>query len=150
MDFGALLKFAVENNASDVHIQAGLVPNLRMGGLIRAINQPPLTDDDVRNFIVSIAPPRMRDNLDDRLQHGLDFSYAAPGLSRFRCSAYRNLGLAGIALRIIKGRIPTIAELHLPEVVNEIALTQRGLTLVTGTTGSGKSTTLAAMIELIN
>jgi twitching motility protein PilT len=150
MDFGALLKFAVDNNASDVHLQAGLVPNLRMGGLIRSINQPSLTDDDVRKFITSIAPPRMRNDLDDRLQHGMDFSYAAPGLSRFRCSAYRHLGQAGIALRIIKGRIPTIAELHLPEIVNDIALTQRGLTLVTGTTGSGKSTTLAAMIELIN
>jgi twitching motility protein PilT len=80
----------------------------------------------------------------------MDFSYAMPGVSRFRCSAYRQLGLPGISMRIIKSKIRNVAELHLPNVVNEIALAGRGLTLVTGTTGSGKSTTLAAMIDLIN
>ena len=78
------------------------------------------------------------------------FSYASPELSRFRCSAYRQLGEAGISMRVIKGRILTINELHLPGVIGEIALNGRGLTLVTGTTGSGKSTTLASMIELMN
>src|SRR5205085_7383621 len=73
-----------------------------------------------------------------------------PGLTRFRCSAYRQLGLPGISMRIIKSKIRSVAELNLPPVVSEIALAGRGLTLVTGTTGSGKSTTLAAMIDLIN
>src|SRR5437667_7169936 len=150
MDFGSLLKFAVEHEASDVHVQAGLPPNLRIGGIIRSVNQPAVSDEDVRKFIASIAPARLRDQLDDRITGGLDFSYALPNVSRFRCSAYRHLGSAGIALRIIRGKIPTIEELHLPPIINEIALAQRGLTLVTGTTGSGKSTTLAAMIELIN
>jgi twitching motility protein PilT len=150
MDFHALLRFAVEHDASDVHIQAGLPPHVRMGGILKAINQPPLSDEEVRNFLASIAPARYRDTLDDRLVAGLDFSYAAPGLSRFRCSAYRQLGHAGVAMRIIKARIPSIPELHLPSVVGTIGNAQRGLTLVTGTTGSGKSTTLAAIIDLIN
>jgi len=145
-----LLRFAVEHNASDVHIQAGLPPRLRVGGIVRAVNLPPATDDQVREFIASMAPPRLHDNLDQHLYTGVDFSYAVPGLSRFRCSAYRNLGLSGIAMRIVRGRIPSVAELNLPPVISEIAMSKRGLTLVTGTTGSGKSTTLAAMIDLIN
>jgi twitching motility protein PilT len=150
MDFNVLLRFAVEHGASDIHVQSGLVPALRLGGHIKPIKQPPLTDDAVREFIASMAPPRMRDNLDERLAAGLDFSYALPNVSRFRCSAYRHLGMAGIAMRVIRGKIPTIDELHLPPVISEIAQARRGLTLVTGTTGSGKSTTLAAMIDLIN
>lgn len=150
MDFQALLKFAVDHDASDVHIQAELPPMLRMGGILRQINQPPVTDEQIRNFITSIAPKRFQQNVEDRIIAGLDFSYAMPGSSRFRCSAYQELGRAGIAMRVIRNRILSVAELHLPEVVNEIALSERGLVLVTGTTGSGKSTTLAAMIDLIN
>jgi twitching motility protein PilT len=150
MDFNLLLKFASEKDASDVHIQAGLAPRVRIGGIMRAVDLPAVTNEQVHEFITSIAPPRMSENLDDRLIAGMDFSYAPTGTTRFRCSAYHHLGTAGIAMRIIKGKIPTIAELHLPEVIGQIALSQRGLTLVTGTTGSGKSTTLAALIELIN
>jgi len=150
MDFSQILRFGVENNASDVHLQAGLPPRVRIGGIIRSINQPAITDEELQNFIASIAPARFRENLDERLTGGLDFSYAMPNVSRFRCSAYRQLGTAGIVMRVIRGKIPTIAELHMPSVINEIAMSQRGLTLVTGTTGSGKSTTLAAMIDLIN
>jgi twitching motility protein PilT len=150
MDLQPLLRFAVDHDASDIHLQSGLPPNVRIGGILRSTKQPPLTDEQVRNFITSIVPARLRDNLDERLAHGLDFSYAAPGMSRFRCSAYRQLGEAGISMRVIKGRILSINELHLPEVISDIALKGRGLTLVTGTTGSGKSTTLAAMIELMN
>jgi twitching motility protein PilT len=150
MDFQALLRFAAENNASDVHIQADLPPTLRIGGILRQSTLPPLKDEEIRTFISSIAPARVRDNLDDRIAAGLDFSYALPNVTRFRCSAYRELGRAGVAMRIIRNRIPSIAELHLPPVISEIALSQRGLILVTGTTGSGKSTTLASMIDLIN
>jgi twitching motility protein PilT len=150
MDFDRLLRFAVEHDASDIHLQAGLAPVLRIGGIIRATDQPALTDEELHNFIVSIAPARLRDNADERMIAGLDFSYAMPGVSRFRCSAYHQLGAPGISMRIIKSHIRNIAELHMPEVAGEIALSQRGLTLVTGTTGSGKSTTLAAMIDLIN
>jgi twitching motility protein PilT len=150
MEFMRLLQFAVEHDASDVHLQAGLRPSVRIGGIIRITDQPALTDDEVREFIRSISPPRFHENLDERLYVGMDFSYAAPGMSRFRCSAYRHLGTAGIAMRIIKSEIPSIEDLHLPAIIADIALSGRGLTLLTGTTGSGKSTTLATMINLIN
>src|SRR5688572_9578244 len=150
MDFQKLLRFAVERQASDVHIQAGLPPHVRIGGIIRSTAQPALSDEQIREFIASIVPARFRDNMNDQLAAGLDFSYACAGLSRFRCSAYRQLGVAGISMRIIRSTIPTIGELHLPEVVGEIAASHRGLTLLTGTTGSGKSTTLAAIIDIIN
>jgi len=145
-----LLRFAVEQNASDIHIQAGLPATVRIGGILQQIQQPPLADEAVRAFIASIVPARFRDNIDDRIVTGVDFSYAMPGFARFRCSAYSHLSTAGMVMRIIKSRIPSIAELHLPPVIGEIAMHQHGLTLVTGTTGSGKSTTLASMIDLIN
>jgi twitching motility protein PilT len=150
MDFQRLLHFAVEHSASDVHLQAGMPPYVRLGGILKSTDQPALADEQVRAFISDIAPPRFREKLDEHLAAGMDFSYAAPALSRFRCSAYRHLGNSGISMRIIRGKIPTVAELHLPPVIEEIALAGRGLTLVTGTTGSGKSTTLAAMIGLID
>jgi len=150
MDFNRLLQFAVEHDASDIHMQAGLRPMLRIGGILRPVEVPPITDEELHAFVLSIVPARLSDRLDERLTAGLDFSYAAPALSRFRCSAYRQLGEAGISMRIIKSKIRGVAELHLPPVVSEIALSGRGLTLVTGTTGSGKSTTLAAMLDLIN
>lgn len=150
MDFAQIIQFAVEHDASDVHLQAGLPPQIRMGGILRAVNQPKIDDTELQNFITSIAPARMRENAADRMVAGLDFSYAMPGVTRFRCSAYRQLGMCGISMRVIKNRIPSVAELNLPPVINDIALSGRGLTLVTGTTGSGKSTTLAAMMNLIN
>jgi twitching motility protein PilT len=150
MDFPQLLRFAVEHDASDVHVQTGLPPNLRIGGILRATSVPPINEEELHNFIKSIAPPRFHANLDDRITTGLDFSYAMTGVSRFRCSAYRQLGQPGISMRVIKSKIRSSEELHLPSVVNDIAISGRGLTLVTGTTGSGKSTTLAAMIDLIN
>ncbi|HEX4055213.1 MAG TPA: PilT/PilU family type 4a pilus ATPase [Tepidisphaeraceae bacterium] len=150
MDFQSLMRFAADRGASDIHIQAGLSPKLRIQGVLHTVDQPALTDEQLQEFIASIAPARLRENLDDRLTAGLDFSYAAAGICRFRCSAYRQLGNAGISMRLIKSKIPTIKQLNLPEVINEIAMSGRGLTLVTGTTGSGKSTTLAAMIDLIN
>ena len=137
MDFPQLLRFAVEHDASDVHIQAGLPPNLRIGGILRATSVPAITDEELHNFIGSIAPVRFRSNLEDRITAGLDFSYAMTGVSRFRCSAYRQLGQSGISMRVIKSKIRSVEELHLPQVVNDIAMSSHGLTLVTGTTGSG-------------
>jgi twitching motility protein PilT len=150
MDFQRLLNLAVARDASDVHLQAGLPPHLRIGGILRVADAPPNTNEEIHQFITSIAPARFRETLDENLVPGLDFSYAADGICRFRCSAYRQLGAAGLSMRLIKSKIASIAELHLPPVISEIALSGRGLTLVTGTTGSGKSTTLASMIELIN
>jgi twitching motility protein PilT len=150
MDMQQLLRFAVEHKASDLHVQAGLPPKVRIGGVIRVVNLPAIADEQVREFVASIAPKRLLDNMDERLFKGMDFSYSLPGLSRFRCSAYKQLGSPGIVMRVVLGKIPTIDELNLPSVVGQIALSRRGLTLVTGTTGSGKTTTLASMVELIN
>src|SRR4051812_38977133 len=102
MDFDRLLRFAVEHDASDVHIQAGLPPHLRLGGHLKATDHPAVDDKELRGFIAAIAPPRFRDNLDDRLPGGVDFSYALPGGTRFRCSAYSHMSQAGISMRTIK------------------------------------------------
>jgi twitching motility protein PilT len=150
MEFQKLLAFAVEHDASDVHIQAAVAPMLRIAGQVRAVEMQATTDEDVRGFIASIAPESKRGDLDTAILHGLDFSYAPPGVTRFRCSAYSHRGRAGISMRVVKSAIPSIDDLNLPKVVHDIALSGRGLTLVTGTTGSGKSTTLAAMVDLIN
>lgn len=150
MDLHNLLKFAVESKASDLHIQAGSAPMLRIEGESRFLESEPLTNDATRGFVLSILPENLRADADRNIREGIDFSYDAPGISRFRCSAHSQLGRYGIVLRVIKARIPTFDEMNLPPVVQEVALSQRGLTLVTGTTGCGKSTTLAAMIDLIN
>lgn len=150
MDFQQLLQFAVERNASDVHLQTGVPAMLRLAGEMHATDQPALTDQEMREFLILISPERFHDDLDGKLTAGMDFSYSTPGGARFRCSAYRELGRVGMVMRVIKSKVPAIAELNLPTVMSDIALSGRGLTLVTGTTGSGKSTTLAAMIDLIN
>jgi twitching motility protein PilT len=116
---------------------------------MRSVNADLMSEEDLLAFIASIAP-KGRPDLPATFVQGLDFSYEIPELTRFRCSAFRNLGKPGIVLRVIRLKIPSIDNLHLPKVVSDIALSRRGLTLVTGTTGSGKSTTLAAMIDLIN
>lgn len=150
MDFERILKFAVDNGASDVHLQASSPPMLRLGGQVRMIEGDAVTDQDMLAFLQAIAPKRFEQDIAGAAVHGLDFSYALPTGTRFRCSAFRTLGRFGITMRTINTKIPSLAELNLPPVVQDIALSRRGLTLVTGTTGSGKSTTLAAMIDLIN
>jgi twitching motility protein PilT len=145
-----VIRFAVENKASDVHIQALASPVLRIMGQMRVVEGKPLTNEETLAFVASIAPPNRQPDLETAVTNGLDFSYVIPGLSRFRCSAYRHLGNIGLVMRIIREQIPEFETLNLPSVVHDIALSRRGLTLVTGTTGSGKSTTLASMIDLIN
>ena len=150
MDFQELFRYAAENDASDVHIQADAPPMLRISGQVRAVKTDPLTPEEALNLVASIAPARFQDGLAEAIVPGLDFSYVIEGLCRFRCSAYSHMGKVGLVMRVVKSKIPSIAELHLPEAVHDIALSQRGLTLLTGTTGSGKSTTLATMIDLLN
>ncbi|MGA9922625.1 MAG: ATPase, T2SS/T4P/T4SS family [Isosphaeraceae bacterium] len=150
INFDQLIKFAVEQNASDLHFQTGAAPLLRINGQMRNVESPPLTNEVMRQFILSLRPKMTADELDLQLVQGLDFSYYVPGLSRFRVNVYSHLGAPAMVLRVIKPKIRTMEELQLPPVIKDIALSHRGLTLVTGTTGSGKSTTLAAMIDLIN
>jgi twitching motility protein PilT len=150
MNFDQLIRFAAEQGASDIHFQTGASPLLRIGGQIRAVESPPLTGEELRQFILSIKHGLTPESLDQNMFNGLDFSYAIPNVSRFRCNVYTHMGSPAMVLRLISLKIRTLEELNLPPVLREIALSMRGLTLVTGTTGSGKSTTLAAMIDLIN
>jgi twitching motility protein PilT len=150
MDVRKLLQFAVENGASDLHLQAGATPMFRIAGQPRLTEGKPLTSEETAEAVATLAPETSRGSLQEAVARGLDFSYAIDGLARFRCSAYSHLGTPAIVIRVVKTTVPTIEELHLPEVIRDIALSERGLTLLTGTTGSGKSTTLAAMIDMIN
>ena len=150
MNFEQLIRFAVEQGASDLHFQTGAAPLLRINGLIRAVDSPPVSDQEIRQFILSIHPGLDAEALGETLVQGLDFSYAIPGLSRFRCNIYSQMGTPAMVMRTIQLRVRTLEELQLPPVIRDITLSMRGLTLVTGTTGSGKTTTLAAMVDLIN
>jgi twitching motility protein PilT len=150
MNFEQLIRFAVEQGVSDLHFQTGAAPLLRINGLIRAVESPPVSDQELRQFILSIHPGLTAEGLGEVLVQGLDFSYAIPGLSRFRCNIYSHMGTPAMVMRTIQLKVRTLEELQLPPVIRDIALSMRGLTLVTGTTGSGKTTTLAAMVDLIN
>lgn len=150
MDLPSILRFAVSNGASDVHLQAGAAPMVRVKGQMRLLDLPQIASDDARNLITEMLPSERGPRLTNDLAQGIDFSYHADGIGRFRCNAYSHLGSPGLVMRVIPNAPPTLESLNLPAVVEDMALVERGLILVTGTTGSGKSTTLAAMIELIN
>lgn len=150
MNFDELLRFAVKQGASDVHLQTGAVPILRINGVIRTMESPPLTAELLREFIPSLSPRVTAENLGALMADGFDFAYALPDVCRFRCNVYSHLGTPALVMRVVLPRIRTIEELMLPPALKGVALAQRGLVLITGTTGSGKSTTLAAMIDLVN
>ncbi|MBE7505115.1 MAG: PilT/PilU family type 4a pilus ATPase [Planctomycetia bacterium] len=150
MDLMELMRFAVEQKASDLHLQAGSVPMMRISGQARFLDAASLTGEQVRDFVVSLLPEAIKPQADTAIYSGIDFSHSIPGLSRFRCSAYSQLGQYGVVVRMVTSKVPAFKDLMLPDVVQEAALLQRGLTLVTGTTGCGKSTTLASMIDLVN
>lgn len=150
MDFDRVLRFALDHGASDIHLQADAPPMLRLGGHIRVIEGEQVTEEAMQSFLQHIVPRHLAEDLAGAAVRGLDFSHALPSGERFRCSAFRTLGRFGMTMRAIRTDIPSIEALNLPQVIHDIALARRGLTLVTGTTGSGKSTTLASMIDLIN
>jgi twitching motility protein PilT len=150
MNYEQLLRFAVDQNASDLHLQTGSVPMLRLGGLVREIDAPPLTAEHIHDFVTKIGPQWVTKDFDKALEEGADFAYALDGVARFRVNMYSHLGTPGLVLRVILLKIRTVDELNIPSVVRDIAAPRRGLTLLSGATGSGKSTTLAAMIDLLN
>jgi twitching motility protein PilT len=150
MTIDQLLRFAVDQGASDLHLQAGTAPMVRIVGQMRAIDVPALTDPQVRQFIRALAPRSIIDDIDAAMSRGADFSYGVAGLARFRCNLYSHLGSPGLVLRVVLPRIRSLEELHLPPILREIALARRGLILMSGATGSGKSTTLAALVDLLN
>ncbi|MCZ7559284.1 MAG: type IV pilus twitching motility protein PilT [Burkholderiaceae bacterium] len=148
MDIAELLAFAVRNKASDLHLSAGLPPMIRVHGDVRRINLPPMEHKDVHGMIYDIMNDSQRKEYEESLE--CDFSFAIPGLARFRVNAFVQQRGAGAVMRTIPSKILTLEELNTPKIFSEISMTPRGLVLVTGPTGSGKSTTLAAMINHVN
>ena len=148
MDIAELLTFAVKNKASDLHLSAGLPPMIRVHGDVRRINLPPMEHQVVHGMIYDIMNDAQRKEYEENLE--CDFSFAIPGLARFRVNAFVQQRGAGAVMRTIPSKILTLEELSAPKIFAEIADQPRGLVLVTGPTGSGKSTTLAAMINHIN
>jgi len=148
MDISELLIFMVENKGSDLHISAGEPPVVRIHGDMRKIEMPPLDRDTVHNMIYEILNDQQRKTFEETLE--LDFSFALGNIARFRVNVFKqNRGEAAV-FRTIPTKIPTFEELNLPKVFMDIARLEKGLVLVTGPTGSGKSTTLAAIIDFIN
>jgi twitching motility protein PilT len=148
MDISELLAFSVKNKASDLHLSAGLPPMIRVHGDVRRINLPPLEHKDVHGMIYDIMNDGQRKAYEEMLE--VDFSFAIPGLARFRVNAYNQERGASAVLRTIPSKILSLEDLNAPKIFADFALKPRGLVLVTGPTGSGKSTTLAAMVNHLN
>jgi twitching motility protein PilT len=149
MDIDELLKIAIERDASDLHLKAGNYPIIRVhGNLIALTSYPRLTSKDTFELADQLMSDYQKARLKEELD--LDLAYSLPGFGRFRGSIFYQRGTIAISLRIIPMEVKTIRQLLLPEILEKIALYQRGLVLVTGTTGCGKTTTLAAMIDHVN
>ena len=148
MDIAELLAFGVKNNASDLHLSAGLPPMIRVDGDVRRINVPDLDHKQVHTLIYDIMNDKQRKDYEEFLE--TDFSFEIPGLARFRVNAFNHQRGAGAVFRTIPAKILSLEELNCPDSFVDISNTPRGLVLVTGPTGSGKSTTLAAMVNHIN
>ncbi|MBI1911831.1 MAG: type IV pilus twitching motility protein PilT [Deltaproteobacteria bacterium] len=149
MDLSSILNIAVKGKASDVHLKAGVPPILRVHGqLVPIKNHDRLAPDEVAKVAMRIMNEAQKETF--RQHHQLDMAYSVPGLGRFRVNIFQQRGAVGIVLRVIPIKIQTFDELNLPKVLETIANEVRGLVLVTGVTGSGKSTTLAAVMDHIN
>jgi twitching motility protein PilT len=150
MNFEPLLKFGVDQGASAIHLQAGSSPQLRIGGLIRNVEGAALDGDALGAFLKSIAPKPVSNAFTDALADGAVFSTSVPTSGRFRCALYSHVGGPGAVLRVIPPAIRSVEELNLPPVVRQIAVSGRGLILVAGPHDSGRTATLAAMVDAIN
>ena len=148
MDFNSLLKLMVHKKASDLFITAGVAPSLKVNGKITPVTQATLTPSQAREIVYSIMSPEQRQEFDSTRE--CNFAISASGIGRFRVSAFQQRNHAGMVLRKIETKIPTIEELSLPPILRDIAMTKRGLVIFVGATGSGKSTSLASMIGYRN
>ncbi|WP_136254910.1 type IV pilus twitching motility protein PilT [Onishia niordana] len=148
MDITELLAFSAKQNASDLHLSAGLPPMIRVDGDIRRLNVPAMDDSEVRALIYDIMGDRQRRDFEEFLE--TDFSFEVPGVARFRVNAFQQGRGAAAVLRTVPSDVLTMETLGMGDVFRRMAQLPRGLVLVTGPTGSGKSTTLAAMIDFIN
>ena len=149
VDINELLKKAVQVGASDLHVKAGSVPIIRLHGELTTLSgEKRLTLEDTANIASTIMNEAQQEAF--KKKNEIDISHSIPGFGRFRCNTFVQRGTIGMVFRVIPTKIPDIEQLYLPPVLKKIALEPRGLILVTGTTGSGKTTTLASMIEFIN
>jgi twitching motility protein PilT len=149
MDINDLLKKAHSSEASDLHIKVGSPPILRIHGELTPLtSEKRLSHEDATKIALAVMTPGQTEVF--KKKNDIDLAYSVPGLGRFRCNIFMQRGTVGLVFRVIPMRIPSVEELNLPEVIKKIANEARGLILVTGTTGSGKSTTLASMIDVIN
>ncbi|MGH8539335.1 MAG: type IV pilus twitching motility protein PilT [Stenotrophobium sp.] len=145
MDIAQLLTFGVKHGASDLHLSAGVEPMIRVDGDVKRINLPPMDHKQVHDMVYDIMNDKQRKAYDEFLE--TDFSFEIPGLARFRVNAFNQNRGAGAVFRTIPSKILSLEDLKCPAIFKELADTPRGLILVTGPTGSGKSTTLAAMVN---
>jgi len=145
MDIGELLAFGVKNGSSDLHLSAGEPPMIRVDGDMRRINVPTMDHKDVHDMVYDIMNDKQRKDYEEFLE--CDFSFEIPGLARFRVNAFNQNRGSGAVFRTIPSEILTLEQLGAPPIFKEISDTPRGVVLVTGPTGSGKSTTLAAMVN---
>ncbi len=148
IDLQDILHAAFDADASDVHLIAGHPPFMRVHQVMTPMDFDELTPDDAASMLEQMAPPEAQDIF--HKNKDADFSYEIPDLARYRVNAHMQKGAIGMALRMIKTKVPPLAALNLPEVIARLTYLPRGLVLVTGDTGSGKSTTLAAMIQAMN
>ncbi len=149
MEINELLKTAVSQGASDLHIKVGTQPVMRVyGDLVPIQSAPKISQEEAMKIAFAVMSPGQRELFKKR--NDLDLAYSVPGLGRFRCNVFIQRGAIGLVFRVIPIRVPSMEELNLPEVLKKVAMEPRGLILVTGTTGSGKSTTLGTMIDYMN
>ncbi|HPB76383.1 MAG TPA: type IV pilus twitching motility protein PilT [Chromatiaceae bacterium] len=148
MDIAELLAFSVKNKASDLHLSAGLPPMIRVNGDMRRIDLPALDHRTVQGLVYDIMNDKQRKDYEEFLE--TDFSFEIPGLARFRVNAFNQKRGAAAVLRTIPSKVLSLEEINAPKIFREIVEVSRGLILVTGPTGSGKSTTLAAMMDFLN
>jgi len=148
VDIAQLLAFSVKNNASDLHLSAGVPPMIRVDGDVKRINMPALSHKEVHSMIYDIMNDKQRKDFEEFFE--TDFSFEIPKLARFRVNAFNQSRGAGAVFRTIPSEILSLEDLGAPEIFKDISMYPRGIVLVTGPTGSGKSTTLAAMVDYIN
>jgi len=148
VEFEALLKLMSEKKASDLFITVGMPPCIKVNGRIAPVSREKIGEGQARALVTGIMSPAQRRDFDKNLE--CNFAISAPGVGRFRVSAFVQRNLVGMVLRRIETNIPTLEELKLPEILKKLALTKRGLVIFVGATGTGKSTSLAAMIGYRN